>query len=117
MSIDIYLEIDTGHPDGPVDVVDVGNYTHNCQPMWTHALESTGAEITRLCQFDEMSAYDAYPMLQRAYNHMKKPENEETYKAMNPPNGWGEYHSALDYLRRFTEACGDHPKCTIRTSC
>ena len=117
MSIDIDLCIDTGHPDGPVSVIEVGNYTHNCQPMWSHALKETGAKITHLCDFYDMSANEAYPMLQRAFNHMNNPKNRETYEAMNPENGWGDFVTAREYLRKFTEACGDHPKCTIRTSC
>lgn len=115
MSIDIYLEINTGLKE--VTAVDIGNYTHNCQPMWSHALKETGAKITHLCDFDGVNANDAYPMLQRAVNHMNNPENRPTYEAMNPENGWGSFTSAREYLRRFMEACADHPKCTIRTSC
>ena len=40
----------------------------------------------------------------------------ETYRAMNPPNGWGDYEGALAYLRRLAEACATHSKCTINVS-
>lgn len=115
MSIDIDLSINTGHE--LVSVVDVGNYTHNCQPMWSHALKETGSRIPHLCGFHEVLAQEAFSLLQAAVNHMDDPQNRATYEAMNPPNGWGEFTSAREYLRTFMNACRDHPLCTIQTSC
>lgn len=115
MSIDIDLSIDTGH--GLVSVVDVGNYTHNCQSMWSHALKETGAPITRLCSFHLVDVETALPMLENAVAHMDDPANEAVYIAMNPKNGWGNFESAREYLRRLMLACRDNPKCTIETSC
>lgn len=30
------------------------------------------------------------------------------YRAMNPPNGWGDSDGALDVLRQFRDACRKH---------
>jgi hypothetical protein len=115
MSIDIDLSINTGHEF--VSVVNVGNYTHNCQPMWNLALKETGSTIPHLCGFNEVLAQDAFPILQAAIIHMDDPQNRATYEAMNPDNGWGEFISAREYLRTFMDACRDHPLCTIEVSC
>lgn len=115
MSIDIDLMIDTGLE--MTSVYEVGNYTHNCQPMWSHALKETGSEIPHLCGFNQVEASKAFPILQAAVAHMDDPANHETYEAMNPSNGWGKFKSAREYLRNFMFACRDYPKCIIYTSC
>lgn len=127
MSINIYMVINTGLED--TSVYDVGNYTHNCQRMWTLALNASGFKPTALiafwaehdsldlCLMDGMKASDAYPILEKAVSHMDNPENRATYEAMNPANGWGDFKSAREYLRKLAVACRDYPSCTIRTSC
>ncbi len=128
MSIDLYLQIDTGGKH-LATVVEVGNYTNNCQPMWTKALNASPlpndinlaymnsyGEL-KLCYMTGMEASYAVPILTMAVAHMDDPANEADYIALNPPNGWGEFKSAREYLRSLLDACREHPKSTIYASC
>ena len=107
--ISLYVQINTGGPT-PVDycVDDIGNYTSNVAGMWTQALGR------RLADYDGKTARAASADLRRAVDDMAA--NPATYEAMNPPNGWGDYHGALDYLRCLRDACLANPKATIRIS-
>ncbi len=59
-------------------------------------------------------AADATPDLRRAAGRMAS--DPEKYRAMNPPNGWGDYEGARDYLTDLLEGCLAHPKTTIYVS-
>jgi len=105
-SIHLYMNIDTGGPEPTsVELTDIGGYTSNVAPMWTTALGH------RLADLKDTNAGDSLPVLQRAVAAMEA--NPGKYEAMNPPNGWGDYEGALDYLRRLRDACAAHPKATI----
>jgi hypothetical protein len=39
-----------------------------------------------------------------------------TYEALNPPNGWGNYESALKFLELFVGLCRGHPATRVRVS-
>ena len=108
MSHDLYLEIDTGG-EYPTVVADVGNYTSNVSGMWAKALGE------RLREFHGRNAGESVPQLDRGIADMQA--NRLDYEAMNPPNGWGSYGGALDYLRTLRDCCARHPKTTIRVSC
>jgi hypothetical protein len=114
MSIDIDLVINTGVEETVVE--EVGNYTHNCQGMWTLALHETGCE-KGLCDFDGLLASAAIALLSPAVDYMFAPEHHDTFTLMNPKNGWGNFESARDFLQKFLRDCQQHPLCTIRTSC
>ena len=107
MSYDVSLEItvDTGTPY-EVCLLDL-NYTSNCAPMWRHA----GADLR---EFDEAPASEAAGPLAEAVKRMET--DPDTYRAMNPPNGWGDYEGALAFLRKIAEAGGAHNKATVRVS-
>jgi uncharacterized protein (DUF2235 family) len=110
MSYDISLEIDTGAPDGEwAEVVEIGNCTSNVSPMWRKALGVS------LSDFHQVNAAEAAPKLADAVKAMES--DPAGYRAMNPPNGWGDYEGALAYLRKLAEACARHPKCRIWVSC
>ena len=113
MSIDIDLEINTGKHT--VFVVEVGNYTHNVQPMWRKALKAASGSDYGLCDLNGTRASESIPVLEKAVKHMR--ENKEEYLPLNPTNGWGNYEGALQYLETLLECCQEHPLCTIATSC
>jgi hypothetical protein len=113
MSIDIYLAINTGKE--MTAVVTVGNMTNNLQPMWRKALESGSGVTMSLCDFDGWNAGEAAILLEKAHDHLQK--NPEEYKPLNPPNGWGNYVAAVEYMSKFLAACEQHPLCTIRALC
>lgn len=105
MSIDISLVMDTGG-DYPAIVEDVGNHTSNTCDMWFKALENP------ISSLDGRSCREAYPEIDAAVRHMEA--NPALYRAMNPPNGWGSYETALQYLRNLRDACKRHPKASIQ---
>lgn len=103
-----YLDIDTG-ADEPATVVEIGNYTSNVSRMWFEALGGKS-----LSDLHGRSAVEALPALDKAVTAMET--DPEKYKAMNPPNGWGNYDGALDYLRRLRDGCAQHPKTVVHVS-
>jgi hypothetical protein len=107
MSIDVWLGIDTGGPDEP-SVGGDHNVTYNVSDMLDLAL---GFPFETL---RDKSAADCIPDLERAVVHMSDPQNEPTYRAMNPPNGWGSHQGARGFLRSLLADCLAHPKATVR---
>jgi hypothetical protein len=108
VSYDVSLEIDTGAAEW-TEVVEVGNCTSNVSGMWTEALGGV-----RLAAFHLAPCSEVAGPLADAVKRMEA--DPDTYRAMNPPNGWGNYEGALAYLRKLAEACAAHPKCRIRIS-
>lgn len=107
MSYDLYLQIDTGAKE-PTDVLYIGNYTFNVSGMWREALGYSLADL------HGRNAADATPDLRQACQRMAS--DPEKYRAMNPPNGWGDYEGARDYLVEILDGCLAHPKTTIEVS-
>lgn len=105
MSYTIYLTVDTGGPERPW-IFD-RNYTSNCSPMWRKA----GAN---LAEMDGKLAADAEPILAFAIAAMR--ESPAEYKALNPPNGWGDYDGCIRFLTEIRDACVAHPKTTLEVS-
>jgi hypothetical protein len=104
MSYDVALQIDTG--SGKVDLLD-WNYTSNCAPMWREA----GCDIAA---FDDRPAVEFSKALCVAITAMTA--DPDKYRAMNPPNGWGDYDSCLKWLADMQDACDRHHRCTVRVS-
>ena len=108
MSYDIWLEIDTGTGEMH-EVVEIGNMTSNVAPMWRKAMPPDG-----LAGLDGRRCADVIGDLQVAVEVMEK--YPDVYRELNPPNGWGDYESALEYLTRMRDMAQQHPACTIRIS-
>lgn len=105
----LYMNVDTGGAEPAyVELAEIGNYTSNVWLMWADALGHSLADLA------EKNAGESLPAIQRAVADMEA--NPARYEAMNPPNGWGNYEGALDYLRSLRDACAEHPKATIRIS-
>lgn len=107
MSYDLYLQIDTGGED-PATVRDIGNYTSNVSGIWAEALGYPLADL------HGRTAAEAIDDLRQAVQRMAS--DPEKYRAMQPPNGWGNYEGARDYLSDLLEGCLAHPKSTIYVS-
>lgn len=106
MSWDVWAEIDTGG-DYPARVTRSFNYTHNCNRMlgavgidWD---ELTGKPMAEVCE-----------RLKLGIDRLK--QHPETFKAWNPPNGWGDYDSLLEVLEEIVHEFGPHPKAVLGTS-
>lgn len=116
MSFDIYIGSE-----------EVGNYTYNCNPMAALALNAitdgrAGAgdgSIDEIMGFKEKNprsglfafqgapAVEAAGLLSQMVAEMEA--NPAPYKALNPNNGWGDFDSFLDYLRRFRDTAIANP--------
>lgn len=112
MSRDGYLEIDTGGTE-PAMVAEIGNYTHNCAKMW-HTAVAAVSGLANLDGTGGMLGAEAGPILARAATYMALHPHE--FEPMNPPNGWGEYESATDYLWNAARLCARHPMARLRWS-
>ena len=43
-------------------------------------------------------------------------ENPDTYKKLNPKNGWGSYGGLVEWVERYLEACKENPDALINVS-
>lgn len=104
MSLYIWLYVDTGA--GERIGTDGLNITHNVARMWSKAgvydalYESAGAEA-RTTQLALESGIG---------NMLCDPD---AFRALNPPNGWGDYDGALRFLREWADECRKHPRALI----
>ena len=107
MSYDFDLSIDTG----------AGNraYAYNASPtfnlsgMFAAAFEG-GISAT----LKGKSAAEAAPLIRAALDKMLA--DPPAFKALNPPNGWGTYEGAIQFLQEFAQACAEHPLCTVNAT-
>ena len=83
------------------DEIDVGNHTYNVYPMYLRAM---GNGLTDL--LNGKKCKDVIPILQKGIASME--DDPDTYKKMNPPNGWGTYETALEFLKEILNACETH---------
>ncbi|GAG25099.1 unnamed protein product, partial [marine sediment metagenome] len=75
--------------------IEVGNYTYNVNPMYARAMNVKG--LTEA--LDGKKCKNVMPILQEGIASMK--DDPETYEAMNPPNGWGDYKGASEFLEKI----------------
>ena len=105
MSYDCRLVIDTGGRV-PASVTEWLNPTYNLGPMFEAALGSP------LYELDGQLAAKAAPVLAQAIASMRLEPGR--FEALNPPNGWGTYEDALEFLETFLSHCVAHPKATVK---
>ena len=85
------------------------NYTHNVSPMWRLV-----GVYDALYLSEGKKASDVLPILREGIETMVS-RFEECVK-LNPPNLWGDAHSALEWLRKVAAECEEHPNALIRIS-
>lgn len=113
MSYDVSLSINTGHEEHEVFST---NYTYNCSPMFKNALTHAfgDGQAHYLSDLNNLSGGQAAAILDRAWEHMAL--NEDDYIPLNPENGWGDYHSALDWIKEIADNCNMHSKCILKVT-
>lgn len=104
MSLDIWLQCDHCQ----LTTGDL-NYTHNVSPMWREA-----GCYDALYNSDGKRASETLEILNEAIKKMS--QDPEKYRALNPSNGWGNYDSALQFLRDWRTSVENHPDMIIRVS-
>lgn len=111
MSYDVRLEINTGGPR-PASVTETQEPTYNLAPMFREALGVPMRDRDGGPCLDGMLASDALVVVTKALEAMAL--DPARFRALNPPNGWGCYEDAVEFLRWLQDACRDHPKATVR---
>lgn len=111
MSLDFYLtaSVDTGGERQHEITLFDANATHNLTPMWRLA-----GCYDALYESHGKPAGEVLPALHNALTDMRT--RPETYRPLNPSNGWGDYAGALRFLENVVAACREHPKAVIRVS-
>jgi hypothetical protein len=79
-----------------------GNYTHNVAKMW----ELAGV-YESLYNSNGRRANEILLNLKVGIKKMEK--SPEEFKKLNPENGWGDYDSALGFLKEIALACEENP--------
>ncbi len=105
MSADYWLVIDTGGEE-PARLTDPSiNCTYNLGEM----LRAAGFPAWNA--LIDAPASETGGMLRAVADKLRS--DPEQFKAYNPPNGWGTYEGAIEFLDAFAAACAEHPKATI----
>jgi hypothetical protein len=110
MGIDIWLTINVDTGGEPYDATLFEcSATHNLGRMWARA-----GVYDALYNSDGKQAGEIAGVLLAGLEEMQtKPDD---YKPLSPPNGWGTYDGALDFLGRLARACQAYPKAIVRVS-
>lgn len=88
--------------------IEVGAYTYNVNPMYSRAMNIKG--LTKA--LNDKKCKKVIKILQQGIIAMGG--DPDTYKAMNPKNGWGDYEGALRFLERIYSKCGEYPNYKIK---
>lgn len=107
MSYDVWMAMDCGGED-PMTSGDL-NMTSNVSCMWRKA----GADIAQMGD-EQWIGERCIPVLRAAIATIQ--DDMPTYRAMNPPNGWGDVDSCIKFLRGVLDLCIAYPKATLRVS-
>ena len=59
-------------------------------------------------------AYQLVPVLQKGLNRLKL--YPETYKTLNPDNGWGSYEALVDFVTEYLDACRENMNADVSAS-
>ena len=79
------------------------NYTWNVAPMWYAAKPKLGIR-----SHYGMTGKQALKPLREIREYME--DNRRKLEKMNPPNGWGSYDRALDFVNRLIAASLRNPR-------
>ena len=85
------------------------NYTHNVTPMWNLA-----GVYEALYESEDKKTLEIVQTLKNGLTNMLL--HPDDFKKLNPENGWGDYDTAVNFLRDVIHACEKHPNGTIRIS-
>lgn len=90
-----------------------GQFTWNILPMYYKAMASKWTEGKNFsAMFDMRRAGDLIEIFKTGVSEMEK--DPQTYRSMNPVNGWGNYDIALENLKAMLIFCEEHPNATMR---
>jgi hypothetical protein len=123
MSYDVHFCIDAGQSGEKPGIYDwesgevSRNYTSNVGQMWAEAIgEKEDGEFMALSRVIKAHpvAEELRPFIERGVSMMS--EAPEYFRQYNPPNGWGDYEGALEYLRWIAANCVKFPHAFVEVS-
>lgn len=107
MSYDISFRRKVENMEGELYLNEDFNMTSNLGPMYRAA----GLDIGAL---DKYNCTDVAETILPRYEYLVAHPDE--MRALEPENGWGDYESALKFLREIYDTCLDHPECFVEVS-
>jgi len=105
MSLDLYQHCD--HCGSDLESV---NVTYNLGKMWYAAAAAAGIDQHKLIQIEGLTGIEAKLIVRGVLDELMS--DPETYRAMNPGNGWGSYEGLVEVAKTVYAACDDHPSAT-----
>ena len=88
------------------------NITHNLGAM----AEAAGI-YKYLWRPDEIGVFKAEQLVLPLTEGLARLKADpEKFKAMNPPNGWGDYDGLVDFVKEYRDACEANPNATVKAS-
>lgn len=89
---------------------------HRLHPEYDIPDDNTMETTEREWEFEDnvtIKAKDIIPILDEGLSKMIK--NPDHYKQFNPPNGWGDYETFVDWVADYLSACKKNPEAIIKT--
>jgi hypothetical protein len=105
VSADYWLEIDTGGSE-LATITETRNITYNLGPM----LRAAGFPDWEMLR--GAPASEAAGMLDSVARKLES-DRERLEAEHTPPNGWGDWKGALNFVQELRDDCRAHPKATI----
>lgn len=106
MSLDVHLMAVQ-----PVSVYSA-NVTHNLVAMAKAA--GVYEAVWRPDEQGLTTASQLIPILEAGIARLEA--EPDTYRALNPSNGWGSYERFLPWLKQYLDACKQNPGATVEVS-
>lgn len=106
MDFYLFADVDLGGKEPHELKLYWSNATHNLSPMWHKA-----GIYDALYDSKDKEAGTIIPALRTGLKEMIIHRKE--YEKLNPPNGWGDYNGALEFLAGVLDACENTPKARI----
>jgi len=97
-------DISLTHEDTPGNFI--GNITYNVDQMYNKAFGEYWRDV-----INNKVANDVLELMNKAIDNMERSPND--YKKLEPDNGWGDYDTALTFLKEFYDECKTYPKMLI----
>lgn len=107
MSYDFHIEVDAGGPE-PITAFEWHGLTYNLREM----LQEAFGDHMGIHLLENLSGETCIPMLKDAVAQMTS--DPARFRALNPPNGWGDYDGCLKCLTTLLEYCARAPEGVFR---
>lgn len=106
MSLTVYLE------EMVLTDVYASNITHNLTTMAKEA-----GIYQHLWRPEEIGIVKAEQLIEPLTEGLARlKENPQLFKGFNPENGWGEYHSLVEFVEKYLLSCVEHPNAAVNVS-